>query len=143
MVITEFNYFCADAILVAEKLKASVDDDQAENFVKKIFDEYKVSGSPSNRKKWLAERMAGEFLYMNTPPDWVGEPRWAYFNDEPMVFLHQFRVIDNNNQMQDRFAAGDTVFVFGLKAKINSEPSSWSPVYRTVVQTEDGENLCF
>ncbi|MEB6589208.1 MULTISPECIES: hypothetical protein [Pseudomonas] len=32
MAIAEFNYFCADAIAVAEKSAASVDDEQASSW---------------------------------------------------------------------------------------------------------------
>ncbi|MGW5113734.1 hypothetical protein [Nocardia sp. NPDC004123] len=141
MAFTDFDYFCADAILAAEKFQASVDDEPAENFINSIFREYKEAGSPANRKKWLSERMAGVFLYMDAPPKWVGEPRWAYFKGEPMVFLHQFCVVDNNNRMQGRFQVGDTVFVFGVKARIDSDSPLWTPVYRMVVQTEEGANL--
>ena len=142
MAITEFNYFCADAIGVSAKFLASVDDEQAEGFVKKLFSEYENGGSPKNRKKWLADRLKNTFLCMDVPPKWVGEPRWAYSDDEPMVFLHQFKVDNLNSNMDERFCTGDTIFIFGSKTPpFPNAGESWSVAYRLIVQTEEGEDL--
>jgi hypothetical protein len=140
MALTEYHFFCADAMDVAEKrFSASVDD---ELFRRKLFAEYENDGSPKNRKKWLAERLNGRFLFMDVPPRWVGEPKWAYHDNEPMIFLHQFEVEDPDNNMLGRFNLGDTIFIFGSKSPPNPEPDqTWRSVYRMVAQTEEGEHL--
>jgi hypothetical protein len=108
-------------------------------FKGKLFSEYENEGSPKNRKKWLIERLNGRFLFMDAAPRWVGEPQWAYHDNEPMIFLHQFKV-DNMNP--DMLKLGDTIFIFGSKSPPNPEPGqSWRVVYRMVAQTEEGYNL--
>ncbi|MCL8309043.1 MULTISPECIES: hypothetical protein [Pseudomonas] len=142
MAITEFNYFCADAIAVAEKISASVDDEQASKFLESLYYAYEQEGSPKNRKKWIAEKIKDKFICMASPPVWVGEPRWAYLDDVPMVFLNQFKVSNIEGRLADRFKSGDTVFVFGGKTpSVPKEGDAWSVVYKMVVQTEEGEDL--
>lgn len=137
MALTEYDYFCGEAMDVAEKrFSASVDD---EVFQKKLFSEFQNDGSPGNRKQWLAEKLTGRFRFMDVPPKWVGEPKWAFHDNEPMIFLHQFKVSNMNASM---FPLGDTIFIFGSKSPPNPEPGqSWHVVYRMVVQSEDGYNV--
>lgn len=142
MAITEFDYFCADAINVSAIFFASTDDEQADGFLKNLYLNYEADGSPKNRKKWLREKLTGKFLSMNQPPEWVGDPRWAYIENEPMVFLHQFKVENIHGNLTDRVATGDTIFIFGSKVPAYPEPGKvWHQAYRMVAQTEEGEDL--
>ena len=142
MAITEFDYFCADAIGISAKFYASVDDEQAEGFLKRIALEYEADGSPKNRKKWLQEKLKGKFMSMDKPPKWVGEPRWKYFEDEPMVFLQQFKVENTNGNIRERISIGDTIFVFATRSPVYPEKGKpWNQVYRLVVQTEEGMDI--
>lgn len=144
MALSEFNYFCADAIMVSAKFAGSVDDEQADGFMKNLFLIYEKEGAPKNRKKWLAEKLKDQFVFMAEPPKWVGEPRWAYLDNVPMVFLHQFQVVDLNNQLSGRLKVGDTVFIFGSKTPpCPQDEESWAVAYRMVVQTEEGEDLYY
>lgn len=141
MIDKDFEEFTAKAFKVAGKLSASIDDKQANEYLKKIYSEYKSS----NKKQlapWLEDRMKKDFIYMDLPPNWVGEPRWAYFKDVPMLFLNQFVVNHSNKKQNSQFPIGDTVYVFGSKNPPNPiKNESWRIVYRLVVKTEEGDDV--
>ena len=144
--MAEKNYrdFQIDAIGIAEKFHASIDDDQAQSYSKKLFDEYIISETNKDRRKWIEDRLLNEFNFMIIPPKWVGEPRWAYFKGVPMVFLSQFKIAHSDKKMIKKFPIGDTVYIFGSKNPPNpNQGESWEITYRITVQTEEGEDVAF
>jgi len=140
---SEFDYFRGDANNVAmKKYFAYLLGNGAEPFVRKIYSEYQQEGSPIDRKKWLDERLKNAFKYLNTPPEWIGEPNWVFFKGEPMVFLHQFKIMTPHKPVV--FPLGDTIFVFGSKnPPIPRSSESYQVVYKLLIQDDEGCNECF
>jgi len=136
--LTDFHLFWGAAMGIAEKLSASMEEG-ADDFVKGLYGEYVAQGSPKNKKKWLSERLRNEFLCLNEKPVWVGEPAWAYHQGQPMVFLHQVLVSPSAQHIKEKMSLGDTVYVFGSRHRLERPGEEWSVVYRTVVQTFEGD----
>lgn len=138
--LTDFHVFWSAAMEIAEKQSASMETEGAEDFARELYDEYVEQGAPKNKKKWLAGRLENEFLCLNEKPEWVGESAWLYHQGKPMVFLHQFLVSPSAQHIKEKISLGDTIYVFGLKHILKRSPDdSWTLIYRTAVQTFEGE----
>lgn len=138
--LTDFHVFWGTAMTVAEKKSASMEDESAEDFARKLYEEYVAQGAPKNKKKWLTERLDNEFLCMKDKPVWVGEPAWLYHQGHPMVFLHQFLVPPTAQHIKEKISLGETVYVFGAKHLVKRPTGDiWTDIYRMAVQTYEGE----
>lgn len=138
--LTDFHVFWGAAMTAAEKKSASMEEECAEDFARTLYDEYVEQGSPKNKKKWLTERLDGEFLCLKEKPVWVGEPAWLYHQGRPMVFLHQFSVSPSAQHIKERISLGETVYVFGSKSLVTRPTGDiWTDIYRMAVQTYEGE----
>lgn len=57
-----------------------------------------------------------------------------------MVFLHQFSVSPSAQHIKEKISLGDTVYVFGAKHRLKRPAGdTWTDIYRTAVQTLEGE----
>lgn len=141
-VLTDFHVFWGAAMGVAQTQSASMEADGAEDFARLLYGDYVAQGAPKNKKRWLSERLKSEFLCLNTKPVWVGEPAWLYYQGHPMVFLHQFSISPSAQHLGERIPLGDTLYVFGSKQIFEkSKEGDWTVVYRTAVQTPEGETV--
>lgn len=137
----DFSEFRTIAISIAEKYHASIDDEQAEEYAKNLFDDFLGSGK-KNAEQWLESQLKDAYQFMAAPPEWVGKPRWAYFKGRPMIFLNQFKVASTDKKFIRKFPVGDMVYVFGSKNPPNPKADeSWGVTYRLTVQTEEGEDV--
>src|SRR5436190_18558668 len=83
--------FVAELRYIAEtKFKANLYED-AEAWEEMLYAEYESAGSPKPLKKWIANRISGEFKSMDKPPSWVDfdSSLWPFHKQKPMVFLAQ------------------------------------------------------
>lgn len=139
-VLTDFHAFWGTAMEVAKKQSASMEAEGAEDFARILYREYVEQGAQKNKGKWLIERLQNEFLCLKEEPAWVGEPAWLYHQGQPMVFLHQFFVPPSAQHIKEKIPLGDTVYVFGSKHDIENSPENgWSVIYRTVIQSFEGD----
>lgn len=70
----------------------------------------------------------------------MGEPAWLYHQGQPMVFLRQFSVSPSAQHIKEKISLGDTIYVFGAKHLIKRPAGDiWTDIYRTAVQTFEGE----
>lgn len=138
---SRFMQFRSIAIEIAKKLSASIDDEQSDDFTKKIYSEY-LSSEGCDQTEWISKRLRESYRFMVSPPVWVGEPRWAYLLDEPMIFLSQFNVCHSDKKLAKLFPMGDTVYIFGSKYPPNPSPQdTWKTAYKLVVQTDCGDDV--
>jgi hypothetical protein len=139
-VLTDFHVFWGAAMEVAKKQSASMEAEGAEDFARILYGEYVEQGAQKNKRKWLVERLQNEFSCLKEEPAWVGEPAWLYHQGQPMVFLHQFCVPPSAQHIKEKIPLGDTVYVFGSKHDIGNSPENgWSVIYRTVIQSFEGD----
>jgi len=106
----------------------------AGGFVDKMY-AMLLKDSPSDMNQWLKTNMEDRFLYASEPPKWTrrGEKDWLYFEDEPMIFLHQFSMgLKEAKRMKGKFPVGETIYVFGGNKKIDTD--TWQAVYMMIGQ---------
>ena len=83
--------FATDVLVVTEdKLKLNLPK-ESHVWQDALYKEYVAAGSPKPTKKWLMERLKGEFKSMDKPPKWVDfeTSKWPFHKDKPMVFVAQ------------------------------------------------------
>lgn len=140
--LSDFVGFWGEAMAAAERHGGSMDAEGAEAFARQLYAEYQAQGAPTPRRKWLATRLADAFVCMAAKPQWVGEPAWLYHQGQPMVFLHQFQVLPSAKHLLGRLTLGETLYVFGARHALGASPDEgWTDIYRTAVQTYEGENV--
>ncbi|MDO7909242.1 hypothetical protein Q6A49_01680 [Pseudomonas sp. 22-AL-CL-001] len=125
------------------KFKADTSHEEAELFVKSLYEEYVASGLPlptiewiSSRPKpsvlWVTKKLKERIKYDAVFPVWVDEPSWRFIGAEPMTFMHQFEVSDGTAEEYDGLV---TYVFFGKQV---SESGGWQVVVK-MVQQERGE----
>jgi len=109
----------------------------------RLYQEYLSDGSPSDRKSWIRIRLGQELIWVDSPPDWgKEEPEWPFWEDKPMVFLHQFG-LPENDITRDHATWDVMLYVFGIRiprTEVHSEgyEMKYQVVARAVgLQTED------
>lgn len=81
----------------------------------RLYQDYLGDGSPTNRKAWIRARLQNEFRWVDRPPDWGKEgPEWPFWEDKPMVFLHQFGLPDSP-VAREHATWDQMLFVFGIR----------------------------
>jgi len=106
----------------------------SEGFINKMY-AFFIKDDPSDTAHWLKINMENRFLYADEPPKWTkkGERDWLYFEEEPMVFLHQFSLGPKEaKKMKGEFPSGETIYVFGGKKTTSKD--TWKTVYMMVGQ---------
>jgi len=108
----------------------------ADGFIEKMYENL-IKDAPFDVNQWLKINMENRFLYAVEPPKWTkrGEKDWPYFEDEPMIFLHQFSLdVDAVKKMHRGvdIPVGRTIYVFGKKKKVDED--GWIAVYMMVGQ---------
>lgn len=97
-----------------------------------LYQDYKKSGSSTDRLTWIRERLAREVLWVDVPPDWgTDEPEWPFHQGRPMVFIRQFALPDN--QVTRSSVTWETMlYVFGIR--VPSPTETRSDAYRMVYE---------
>jgi len=146
MVNAEKSYVLFSAMVMdiaLAKFKADTSHEEAELFVKSLYDEYVSSGLPlptmewiSSHPKlstmWVTKKLKEKFKYDGAFPVWVDEPSWRFIGAEPMTFMHQFEVPKDN---AEGYGGLVNYIFFGKKI---FEDGGWQVVVK-IVQQERGE----
>lgn len=109
-------------------------------FIEKTYDDF-LKSDATDVRKWLESYLIDKFLYANNPPVWIGEQSWPYIDDEPMIFLHQFKLEKTENE-NTQFRNDLMYYFFGYNKK-NTDKSgevSFESIYKTVAQDLDSGN---
>lgn len=140
----EYIVFSSALSDVAEKnYAAGLAHEEAELFVKKIFNIYKESGLPTpnidwidkvpaNVKKWMKTTLSNEFHYMKEPPIWLYETSWRFINEEPMIFISQVEFIDSEI-MENNLSTDDVLYTFAGRKKTSD---GWELIIKMVKQSK-------
>lgn len=140
----EYIIFSSVLSDVAEKnYSAGLAHEEAELFVKKIFNIYKESGLstpnidwidkvPANVKKWMKTTLSNEFHYMKEPPVWLYETSWRFINEEPMIFISQVEFIDSEI-MENNLSTDDVLYTFAGRKKTSD---GWELIIKMVKQSK-------
>ena len=126
-----------EARLIAEKLGASFESDDAAGALALLDQEWRAAGCPEP-KRWLRVRLRDYFPSAGRPPRWV-EPSpgyWPFEGDKPMVFLGQMTV-PNGPVASSMAAPGEELYVFGARRMCGGD--AWEMVYRVLSQESDLE----
>ena len=123
--------------ILEDELQASINDcstSEHDYFHEQLFLEYEAAGKPANVKNWLRERLKKRFISVAARPDWVsGQPEWLWFKGEPMVFLGELRVPENEVAKQWAVAS-EVIYVFAAKEQVSG---GFRVEYRVVAQHSD------
>jgi hypothetical protein len=87
------------ASAVEDELSASIYDDEDRAFVREIYERYKAVGAPKNKREWIKQEIKKHFLCASKRPEWIERttvPRWPFFQGQPMVFIDQVNVPEND-----------------------------------------------
>lgn len=120
--------FLGKAISAAQALGGSVEGDEAEPFVRALYEEWLGAGVALDQAPaWLAARLANEFRYAAEPPRWVEEePSWPFFEGMPMVFISQASA--------GALSPGTVTYLFGARSPYKT---GFKVTYRVVTQIEE------
>ena len=65
-------------------------------FVERVHDQYVKLGKPKGQKRWMRERIAGEFRWLRSRPRWAeDEGAWPFWRHKPLVFIGQTHLTEN------------------------------------------------
>ncbi|WP_309381277.1 hypothetical protein [Cerasicoccus frondis] len=129
----ELIRFHGKVITLAEKFGGSASSDDAQPFVAKIYDEFLKEGSPKGVEAWLTKRLSAAFKYVDEPPHWVEqEPSWPFFDGDPMVFISQ-KSLAENEVTSEYLGINQTVYLFGSRKKCGD---GFELEYKVVTQIE-------
>jgi len=128
----EFFDFGGKVVNVAEReMKVSVFDDRDNTFLKRLLSEWISDGRPKGVKKWIRDRLSHYFRCVDKRPIWVQEEAsWPFLNGEPMTFVTQYEMPDNE-VTRTSAATDETLYVFVART---GTPDSWELQYRVVSQ---------
>lgn len=131
MLEKEQTLFNGLMIRISLELGASLEDEGADVFKEKIYNEYCEAGKPDNQEEWLKNRLKDCFKYVTEPPIWIEEePTWPFLNNEPMVFISQTEL--KKNKVTEEFLTWDeVVYLFGARQPFKK---GFEMVYTTTVQ---------
>jgi hypothetical protein len=130
----QYLKFHGTAMELAEnEFAASFTEDVEQSLVKNIYEEYLRDGSPKTTAKWLRTKLKNIFRYVDTPPIWIEKsfhPIWPFLDGNPMIFIKQFSVPDNEFCAQN-LSAGTILYVFGGRRK---NEHGFEMIYRVMEQ---------
>ena len=117
---------------MANRFGASVEGDDAEDFVNLTYEQYIAAGKPNNLVSWLRERLGDAFLSVNESPVWVeAEPSWAFYDGRPMVFITQSELLENE-VTRNVLGYGQVLYLFGIR--VPTPCGDFTLEYKTVTQ---------
>lgn len=93
-------------------------------YMKNLYNRFSEE-KPDNIDLWLTEKLKDRFISEKEKPSWPCEPDWCFFDEEPMVFLHQFTDRD-----------GVTIFVFRT---YDATDIGARAVYKMIAQDREGK----
>mgnify|MGYP000851304036 CR=1 FL=1 len=103
--------FAAHVIEVVEdELRASCPS----AFRDTLYEEYLASGQAAAEHDWIRQRLMNCFISVHKPPDWVGDPEWAFDDLEPMVFIEQIR-LDETPVTKSVLTWHTMLYIFGRR----------------------------
>lgn len=134
--------------IASKKFNAGVSHEEAEPFVKALYEKYIglnlpqpdltwISATPKSAKAWVADELEGKFTSYGQRPRWLHEPSWRYLNGVPMSFVHQFSVEAGG----DDYYGGVMTYVFFGRSFIGEE--DWELVVKMIQQDEDEAGSTF
>jgi len=127
--------FMSDLGEMAMKLNASIDFEEADPFIEKIYTEFQSLSSAEKRhtKKWIKSRIKDSFRSLDKHPKWIeSEPCWAYHDDEPMIFLSQTH-LPQSDFTEKNLTYDEVVYLFGIRVPTDS---GFEMKYTTITQQE-------
>jgi hypothetical protein len=107
--------FSADVMDIAEtKFRANLEDD-SEGWVKALYREYQAAGTPKDQRKWITDRIKGEFKSMEKLPKWIDmdNSRWPFHKNKPMVFISQI-ALKEKPETEGLIDGESVAYFFGL-----------------------------
>src|ERR1700754_110728 len=124
-----------------KKYRAGIGHEEAQPFVRSIFENYKDAGLPvpnvswidlipASVVKWMGSVLDGKFVYASAPPTWVGEATWRFIGSCPMVFVGQ---VEAENSDDDVLSAGDVFYIFVGKLEAQD---GWIRVTKMISQSK-------
>ncbi len=129
--------FGGDATTIAEEeLAASFNEDDHNQLIELLYEEYQQAGSPKKRKEWLRNRLAELFACVEQRPNWIERssvPTWPFRDGLPMVFIRQFEV-PRTEVSESRVVPLAMLYVFGTRVE---QGEGWVAEYRVVEQLSD------
>lgn len=99
---------------VAHRHFAASVEGGGEDFRNRIYAEYRAAGASQDAEGWLQGAFASLFLWVSKPPRWVEEPAWPFLEGNPMIFISQSALPDNDVVAQ-RLAARNELYLFGAR----------------------------
>ncbi|WP_409261648.1 hypothetical protein [Pseudomonas putida] len=146
MVDSDKTYILFSSVVMAiaaKKHKAGTSHEEAEAFVKCLFDEYMSQGhevptvdwivaAPKKTISWITTKLAGSFRCYGAPPKWLDEPSWRFIDNVPMDFVHQFEV---SNTLNDDSYQGLITYVFFGRKKLKD--GSWEMIVKLIQQDKN------
>ena len=128
--------FEGKAISVAMKLGGSLEDKEADPFLRQLFIEWKNLEIPAaSAETWLNQRLAGMFTSIDVPPSWIEEePVWPFIDGRPMIFLTQ-STHPKVGALSSELSPGETVYLFAGR---RTKDGKTRIEYRLVSQFERG-----
>lgn len=88
-------------------------------FTDRLYDEFIASGE-KDEKAWLRKRLKEMFLCVGARPKWRDEPQWPVADGNPMVFVTQADLPDNEVTAALR-VRGMTAYFFVRRASLDTE----------------------
>jgi hypothetical protein len=84
--------------VAAKKHKTGTSHEEAEGFVKCLFDEYMDQGHeaptvdwivtpPKKTISWITTKLADSFRCYGSLPKWLDEPSWRFIGNVPMILF--------------------------------------------------------
>ena len=126
--------FLSEAFEVANEYNAALEDESADGYREKLYQEYlgiaeEISNPPEGEERandrthrekneanrWLKERLRDTFRWIDEEPRWIeSEPGWLFHEDEPMVFISQTKM-RGNKLAKELLMADREVYLFGIR----------------------------
>lgn len=85
------------------------------------------NGSPEEVTKWLSSYIKNQFIFLTSPPIWLGECNWLYLNGYPMRFIGQIKDLNKMSKNSNR-----EVYIFEGRNEANDRD-----IYRACYQEKD------
>ena len=134
--IEEMKFRGLIALTVEKETGASIYEDTEKLFLNALCEAYRAAGSPKNKNAWVRQQIKNRFVSLTTPPVWIEKmttPRWPFVEGEPMVFIEQITVSENDVSKAS-LSPGAVLYIFGGRKPVKDVPGAWEMVYRVIAQ---------
>ena len=95
--------------LAADPMSSS----EAEEFFRKFLSTYTGADEPAAVRSWLEERLPQHFVALHDPPRWLQASDWQFDEEQPMLFVGQIDVAQQDSAVAaSRFHDDTSLYVF-------------------------------